>query len=169
MFFKAASFILVLNLIRLSFINCTNHDDDTIDSFLCRKCGETIANPKQFAHHQSPLALKCWNETLLNIPKVKIQLFQNPQKMQFNVVTFSTANVYAHEQAFSEASWFPGYVWRITTCPRCHSHLGWKFQPVNFNHVTHTEHETFVGIILDRLLENKHTDSVLLVPDSYKS
>lgn len=72
-------------------------------------------------------------------------------------------------QAIADATWFPGYAWRISVCPQCHQHLGWKFQPINFNHVTHTEDETFVALILDKLLEEELSNSLLLVPKSYNS
>ena len=29
-------------------------------------------------------------------------------------------------------SWFPGYSWTVAHCSICHTHIGWKFQPVNF-------------------------------------
>uniref|UniRef100_H2YTW4 CULT domain-containing protein n=1 Tax=Ciona savignyi TaxID=51511 RepID=H2YTW4_CIOSA len=156
---------VLIQLVALALSNEKEHQNE----FLCRRCGETIANHQQLSHYTSPLAVDTWNATLLGVPRVNVQLFENPQKQRFNVVTFTTANIHAHEEAYSEASWYPGNAWRICTCPQCKTHLGWKFQPVNFNHVTHSEEDTFVGIILDRLIEEKQGDSILYVPNSYKS
>ncbi|HEX8437524.1 cereblon family protein [Archangium sp.] len=41
----------------------------------------------------------------------------------------------------AEASWFPGFVWRIALCAACKTHLGWAF---------HGESD-FLGLVLDRL------------------
>jgi len=72
-------------------------------------------------------------------------------------------------QVHSEATWFQGFAWKISVCPRCGKHLGWKYQPINFNHVTHSEDDTFYGLILDHLLEESSAETLLLVPNSYKS
>ena len=71
-----------------------------LGSFLCKRCGETIAANKQLHHVDSPLALKHWNQTLVGVKSVAVQLFQNPQNQKFRVVTFSKSKAYALEEVF---------------------------------------------------------------------
>ncbi|CAK8676667.1 unnamed protein product [Clavelina lepadiformis] len=156
----------------LSFLNnvqCHNSDEHNLDNLLCKQCGNTIASTHDIRSFSSKLAIKHWNQTLLNIPNVLVQLFENPHKMRFNVITLSNANVYMHEQVYNTDTWFPNYSWSMSVCSKCGTHLGWKYQPTNFNHITHYKNETFFGLILDKLLEEHLSDTLLLVPNSYKS
>nr|CAB3233673.1 protein cereblon homolog [Phallusia mammillata] len=145
------------------------HSTDKQGGMLCRQCGETILTADQLKYYPSTLAIERWNKTILGQPYTNIQRFVNPQKSEFNLITAKSANIYALENAHSEATWFPSYAWRISVCPRCKQHLGWKFQPILFNHLLHSEDDTFVALIIDKLLEEKESDSLLLVPKSYKS
>lgn len=27
-------------------------------------------------------------------------------------------------------TWFPGFAWKVCLCPKCASHLGWMFEPI---------------------------------------
>lgn len=36
----------------------------------------------------------------------------------------------------TQDSWFPGYAWTIVSCPRCMSHLGWRFTVASDNSVS---------------------------------
>lgn len=91
------------------------------------------------------------------------QNFENPQGRKFEVVTFSKGSMNSQEEAHNEATWFPGYSWRISTCSRCNHFLGWKFQPENYNHVTFTEEDTFYGLIMSHVAQEVESDSLIVV------
>ena len=67
-------------------------------NFLCKSCGETIASGKQLHHYASLNSLKLWNQTLLGIKNIPIQVFQNPNGNKFNVLTFSKCNAHSLEE-----------------------------------------------------------------------
>jgi hypothetical protein len=50
--------------------------------------------------------------------------------MTFRSLEYNERNVLVHGRPTSRDSWFPGYAWRIVSCARCYSHLGWKFKLV---------------------------------------
>lgn len=91
---------------------------------LCRSCGYEVAVSRDLKFVASPLALAQRNDTLIGERRVPVQLFQNPQGLRFQVLTFKRAAVHKHWPADDQVSWFPGYSWTVATCPRCHSHLG---------------------------------------------
>jgi hypothetical protein len=52
------------------------------------------------------------------------------QTMTFRSLEYNEHNVVVHGRPTTRDSWFPGYAWRIVSCARCYSHLGWKFKLV---------------------------------------
>ncbi|MCA9781229.1 MAG: hypothetical protein KC800_31125 [Candidatus Eremiobacteraeota bacterium] len=70
--------------------------------------------------------------------------FRNPAGYSFHVMVFSRA-IGCKEvgPATKEASWFPGYAWRIALCSECEGHLGWHFSG--------GEAGSFYGLIVTRL------------------
>ncbi|XP_078282019.1 uncharacterized protein LOC144608278 [Rhinoraja longicauda] len=140
---------------------------------LCRSCGYEVAVSRDLKFVASPLALAQRNDTLIGERRVPVQLFQNPQGLRFQVLTFKRAAVHKHWPADDHVSWFPGHSWTVATCPRCHSHLGWSFQPNIWpQHVTDKEfeesEETFIALIIDRLLQENFAATLLMVPKSYQ-
>ncbi|XP_039254301.2 protein cereblon-like [Styela clava] len=131
--------------------------------FICKRCGETVAQAEDLVSIPSKLALQRWNKTILGKPHITTQKFENPQGAQFEVVTFSEASVTSNEDAHTEATWFPGYSWRISACSRCNFFLGWKYQPVNFNHMTFTENDKFYGLIMDHIIQDIDSDSLVII------
>jgi hypothetical protein len=72
-------------------------------------------------------------------------VFTNPHGYVFEIACFSTAEgCVNYGIPTNEFSWFPGYSWRFSICAKCHNHLGWQYQSVNF--------EIFYGLILDNLI-----------------
>jgi len=59
---------------------------------------------------------------------IKVQTFKNPHGAEFDVMTVRNCNVAVGHQAFPEATWFPGYHWRLAVCPKCGRHLGWFYE-----------------------------------------
>ncbi|XP_078083699.1 protein cereblon [Mustelus asterias] len=159
----------------LSMVSGHNASRGSPDELLlCRSCGFEVAASRDLRFVASALALAQRNDTVIGERRVPVQLFQNPQGLRFQVITFKKAAVHRHWPADEQFSWFPGHSWTVATCPRCHSHLGWSFQPnVWPQHVTDKEleesEETFVALIIDRLLQENFAATLLMVPKSYRS
>lgn len=136
--------------------------------FICRWCGESIAHSEDIIDVPSKLALKTLNKTVLGRKSTLTQIFENPAGQDFEVATFSKANVKSAEDSHMEATWFNNYAWKISSCPRCRHHLGWKYQPENFNHMTFSEDDTFYGLVMEYLVEDKESDSLILLQHPYR-
>lgn len=143
-------------------------------SLLCRACGHELAFEGDAKFLPSRLALSHRNDTVLGDRIVPVQLFENPQGYQFEVMTFTRADVAKHWPADKHFSWYPGYSWAIATCRRCHTHLGWAFQPNDWpKTVTEKEFEqsenTFFALITNRLLREDFASSLLITPKSFRT
>jgi hypothetical protein len=81
---------------------------------LCRACGAPLAElAAMFAPHDAPL------------------VFANPAGMVFELRAVRSApGVRAFGERTTEATWFPGYAWRLALCARCMSHVGWQYLSV---------------------------------------
>lgn len=141
---------------------------------LCRSCGHEVATGEDIRSVPSPLALSHRNDSLLlGDQLVHIQLLQNPHGHQFEVITFSAADVAKRWPADGGFSWFPGFAWTIASCPQCGAHLGWGFQPSGWPlTVPESKFEdselTFLALITDRLLREDFAPR-LLIPKSFSS
>jgi len=51
------------------------------DSLLCRNCGHEVTNAEHIVKVPSVLSKQVRNDTILGVPGVLIQLFENPQGM----------------------------------------------------------------------------------------
>ncbi|XP_056320459.1 protein cereblon [Danio aesculapii] len=141
---------------------------------LCRSCGHELAEDADLSFVPSRMALSHRNDTVIGGKRVSVQLFENPHGFQFEVVTFRRADVLKHWPADRHFSWYPGHSWTAATCPRCKTHLGWAFQPSDWPRtVTREEFEgsdqTFVALILDRLLQEHFASTLLMTPKSFRS
>ncbi|XP_062398317.1 uncharacterized protein si:ch211-51h9.7 [Sardina pilchardus] len=144
------------------------------DLLLCRSCGHEIALESDANFVHSRLALSHRNDTVVGEKRVSVQKFENPQGYQFEVITFKTADVRKHWPAEKHFTWFPGYAWTIATCPRCRAHLGWAFQPSDWPSTISTEQfddsqQTFVALIIQRLLREHFASSLLVTPKAFRS
>lgn len=70
----------------------------------------------------------------------------NPHGMVFMVRTFHTARIHVHGPMVPAFTWYPGYVWRVGTCPQCREHLGWMYL-----RVVGDGPQQFVGLIDGRI------------------
>lgn len=91
---------------------------------LCRSCGHEVALERDVRFVPSRLALSHRNNTVIGGRRVSVQLFENPQGLQFDVITLKRADVLKHWPADKHFTWFPGFSWTVATCPRCKTHLG---------------------------------------------
>ena len=109
-------------------------DSDNIaedNSVLCRNCGMEVADPSYLkVSPLSPFFLERQNVSMfgssLSIP---VETLRNPAGFEFRVISFSTGGCQGVGDWTEEASWYPGYLWRVCVCPQCGAHLGWMFEP----------------------------------------
>ena len=48
-----------------------------------------------------------------------LPIFRNPYGTEFHVVIFRLAGCVGVGEWTKEASWYPGYSWRVCVCPQC--------------------------------------------------
>ena len=71
--------------------------------------------------------------------------FSNPSGTVYEIGCFGAVNGCGYMGPESkEFTWFKGYVWKVTYCGRCFTHLGWLFT---------SSSGSFNGLILDRLTD----------------
>ncbi|KAI0242121.1 hypothetical protein LSAT2_014838 [Lamellibrachia satsuma] len=160
-----------LTLLCICLCNCANPKEEE-EYLICHQCGHDITPASQLRGIPSKLALAQRNDTVLGIEGLLIQLFQNPQGARFEVITSARANVFKADQKYAEHSFFPGFTWQISVCPRCGYHLGWFFESRNDKHTTDEcpgSLLSFVGLILGRLVHKDYVDSLLITPKAYRS
>ncbi len=72
--------------------------------------------------------------------------FANPVGAVYEIGCFHSApGSRSVGPATDEFTWFSGYLWRVSICGKCLTHLGWHF----FSSAGHGFH----GLILDRLIQ----------------
>ena len=64
----------------------------------------------------------------------------------------------------SEASWFPGFVWRVCVCPQCGHHLGWIFEPEDLVSPGQDRASStgFYGLILASVIDESFAESLTI-------
>lgn len=83
----------------------------------------------------------------INISGSHHHTFANPNGIIFDIGCYKTAPGCLNTGPFTdEFSWFKGYLWRISICASCFTHLGWLFLSSNNNF--------FCGLIMDRLIDS---------------
>ncbi|XP_046546496.1 uncharacterized protein LOC124256556 [Haliotis rubra] len=151
----------------VAYVAC--HFADGIEGYLlCRRCGNEIAKAADLLAIPSDLAHRQRNDTISGHSGVLIQLFRNPQGKFFEIITSAAAELQTYDKAYVEDSWFPGYTWTISLCPRCGYHIGWTFD-VYPRSSDDSKQRTFVGMILDHILHENEADSIIAVPKAYTS
>ena len=105
-----------------------NSDDHTV---LCRTCGMDIADPQHLkVSSTSPFYLERQNVSMFGSKlRIPVEQLENPAGIEFRVVTFTKAGCIGVGDWTSEASWYPGYLWKVCVCPHCQIQLGWIFEP----------------------------------------
>ncbi|XP_067013845.2 protein cereblon [Anabrus simplex] len=145
--------------------------EDTSDCLLCRQCGYDVSDVIHLHRRFSPSALVRGNQSLFGPQRVEYQVLENPLGIQFKVVTVARARCAATEEWHSEFSWFPGYAWKHCLCIHCGHHLGWIFEPLAtaVKGQVGPTNQGFYAIILDNILSEKFSDSLLIIPRVFKS
>jgi len=98
--------------------------------------------------------------------KVPVERLRNPAGFEFEVVTLERAGCRGLPPWTGEASWYPGYLWRVCVCPICRSQLGWMFEPED----SATEEREqpsqagFYAIILSNVIDEDFASTLTLSP-----
>jgi len=133
---------------------------------LCRSCGGEVADPTFLrVSPLSPDFLQRQNLTLFGSAKrLPVEKLRNPAGFEFEVATFERTACVGVGSWTSEASWYPGYLWKACVCPKCRAHLGWMFEPED----SATEDQKrpseagFYAIILGKVIDEDFVNSLTL-------
>jgi len=133
---------------------------------LCRSCGREVADPTYLrVSPLSPDFLQRQNLTLFGSAKrLPVEKLRNPAGFEFEVATFERTACVGVGSWTSQASWYPGYLWKACVCPKCRAHLGWMFEPED----SATEDQKrpseagFYAIILDKVIDEDFVNSLTL-------
>jgi len=106
-------------------------EDAQIGKFiLCRECLQVITDPCQ----------------KIMVHGSHMHTFANPNGIVFDIGCYRSAIGCGYVgQPTLEFSWFKGYMWRISVCSACLTHLGWLFIAADQN--------SFLGLIQNRLIQ----------------
>lgn len=155
--------ILVYMFIVVHKINSHQHFGS--DALLCRMCGIDVGYSKRFVNLFSPHATTVQlNQSWLGINNIDVQVLQSPIGIKFRIVTLKQADCVSVDEWQKEYTWFPGYVWKHCVCSRNGHHLGWMFEPISTAKPKQTtlSPEGFYAIILDNILSERFSDSLIL-------
>jgi hypothetical protein len=104
-------------------------DQDKI--LLCRQCLQVIT------HRSFRIIINGAHE----------HTFANPNGIVFEIGCFQSAIGCGYVgQPTDEFTWFAGFMWQAAVCGSCLTHVGWLF--------TSSSIKSFIGLILDRLVES---------------
>ncbi|XP_068628678.1 uncharacterized protein [Battus philenor] len=166
--------ILLINAVQVSHsaIDFYHHfDKHGQELLLCRKCGGDVADSHYIIKKISPGARKVEKQNLFGQNNITVQTLVNPFGVHFNIITTEKARCQNIGPNQGADSWFPGYTWRICTCPHCGQHLGWTFE-TNIKDIKDSSMESpiasFHGLILSNVLGENFTDSLMLMPKMYR-
>jgi hypothetical protein len=82
------------------------------ERILCRCCGRHITSGRQ----------------RISVNGSHEHTFANPEGILFHIGCFGKVQgCLFHGEPTGQWSWFKGYLWRVTYCAGCGSHLGWCF------------------------------------------
>jgi len=156
---------------------------ETSEAFLCGGCGGQVFHTSDgFVHRSSPSAASTYTLSTVDASgrslNVSVQRLVNPQRASFDLITVKRADTKLHGKPETEASWFDGYAWTVSACPRCGRHLGWKFTLVDdaqcpaLNGLVGEEEEeapaSFHGLILSQLVREKVISNLIKLPKIIK-
>lgn len=124
------------------------------DYLICRTCGSDIALSNFITIKQSNKALVASNETLFEKKEALVQLLENPLGSRFEVIALKRASCARVHIWSTSHTWFPGYSWKLCLCPKCSSHLGWMFEPIESatSNQIFPSQKGFYLIILDSII-----------------
>jgi hypothetical protein len=108
---------------------------DFEEFILCRQCHQVLTTPSE------RIAIQGSHQ----------HTFANPHGIVFQIGCFRSVQGCGYVgPPTTEWSWFKGFSWRIVVCRMCLTHLGWFYAS--------SGNGSFVGLILDRLLESKEVN-----------
>ncbi|KAJ6635834.1 Protein cereblon, partial [Pseudolycoriella hygida] len=146
---------LTLNTFLVS--STSDNSDETIleDFMICRHCGADVSLSNFLTNKRASSSLESKNISLYEKQSVLVQQLENPAKARYHIVTVNIAfcaKIYT--QWRSSHSWFPGYAWKLCLCPKCSTHVGWMFEPIETavdTQILPTE-KGFYGLIVSNVL-----------------
>jgi len=122
--------------------------DELLDSFVEEEVEEKISDDEDYI-----LCRQCLNIITSSAERIEVHgahqhTFANPHGIVFEIGCFRNVIGCGYAGPSSdEFTWFMGYSWRVAVCFKCLTHLGWLF--------TSAGHDSFNGLILDRLVDHK--------------
>ncbi|CAH0722788.1 unnamed protein product, partial [Brenthis ino] len=160
------------NWLAIADNNIYNIKKNGQELLLCRKCGADVADSYYIFSKNSPGARKTEKQNLFGRQNITVQTLINPFGVKFEIVTTEKAKCENVGPSQGADSWFPGYTWRICTCPHCGQHLGWTFQSSSTRSKSSDNEkddiDSFHGLILSNILGENFTDSLIMMPKMYK-
>lgn len=154
----------VFQLFKSSILVSSPEETVIEDFFICRSCGHDVSLSNFVLNKHSPLALGFSNQTLSTGKQVTVQEVQNTLGIRFKIVIVQQAYCAKIESWISLHSWFPGYAWKLCVCPKCRTHLGWMFEPVEtatYDRYFPTE-KGFYALIYNNIISEKYVNSLLM-------
>ncbi|XP_059087043.1 uncharacterized protein LOC131883557 [Tigriopus californicus] len=163
--------------------NAQISDSDTISDpphhvILCRHCGRDTADPSYLVTHQAYLSSPFDHfghqknySSIFGQENIPLQRLINPSGAEFDVVILKKAGCSGQAQWSSQATWFPGYSWRVCVCPQCKSHLGWMFEPTEVvqDVLDKPSDQGFYALIADKLIDEAYASTLLTKSHSLKN
>ncbi|XP_071958831.1 uncharacterized protein [Antedon mediterranea] len=151
--FSSNDIIFIIIIFFIQLIDKTYaHPHTHKDVLICRHCGHDIVKASDLEYFPATKVVQSRESTILGIPDILVQLLRNPQGSTFDVITATDAQVLVDSKVYQSDSWFEDTAWQITRCPRCHSQMGWKYQPSD----SYDEEEVFHGLILNHLVHEDY-------------
>jgi len=135
---------------------------------LCRSCGREVGDPSYL--RPSPLSPEFLDRQNLTVfgskVKVPVERLRNPAGYEFEVVTLERAGCKGLGPWTGEASWYPGYLWRVCVCSTCRSQLGWMFEPEDSATEDREQPSQagFYAIILSNVIDEDFASTLTLSP-----
>lgn len=162
--------ISLVFLIVLRFICATetesNSAEETIieDFFICRTCGNDVSLTNLAFDKYSPLALSATNHTFSEKRTILVQEVQNPRGIRFNIFLVKQANCAKVHPWSSKSTWFPGYAWKVCVCPKCHTLIGWMFEPIEnaTAELNFPSDGGFYALIFQHIISEGYANSLLM-------
>ncbi|KAK6644691.1 hypothetical protein RUM43_000959 [Polyplax serrata] len=141
-----------------------------LDFLLCKFCGADAADLEYAISVRSPASLRTENQTLSG-KQVLSQTLKNPANIYFDVITVKKSNCIGVGEWKKTDTWFPGFAWKACVCQPWGHFLGWVFEPVNTlqENQNKASERGFYALISDNILTEQFSNSLLMIPKSYRS
>ncbi|KAM4664403.1 uncharacterized protein O3C94_012505 [Discoglossus pictus] len=165
---------LILPLLYLLLPGLSAHgrprSEQAQEVLLCRVCGFEVAGSEDLHFMPSPHSLSRENSSVtIGEQRVRVQLLGEPTGEQHYVISLRRAAINMERPARRSGTWYPGYSWMGAACPRCHTRLGWAYQPDSWRLFSsdvefEDSEETFVALMIDQLMQETFSPSMIEMP-----